>query len=236
MKTRTVLLALALFVVTLFTLKALAVPETLRLAKAESGKQKADISVLAVTPVLAQATPEETASAITTRIKDAVWPYLVKLALIVGTLRLLLKPVVEYLRAPPDERVVINWKSILNWLTSINVHPLKCLVLLSAFSFLILGTTGCFARVQVPANVVSFKTPRGELQLTHPQNTKAKDVSLFVSTNGEYSLSIGSLDTQNNPEVIDRSAAGQVAIMKEFGTQVREGIKTGVEAAGAAAK
>jgi hypothetical protein len=136
MRTKTCLLALVLFVITLCTIKALAVPE-----KVEVGSQKSEVSPShrrTVAPVLAQATPEATAAAITTRVKNAVWPYMVKLALIVGTARLLLKPIVEYFRGGSP----ITGKSILNWLLSINTHPIKCLTFCLLSSVLFLGS-GC---------------------------------------------------------------------------------------------
>jgi uncharacterized lipoprotein YajG len=104
--------------------------------------------------------------------------------------------------------------------------------LAALFLVAVLLLTGC--AIRVPANTVRFQTPRGTLELVHPQNTKAKDIALQVSTNGQYSLSIGSLDTQNNPEVIDKTAAGQVAIIKAQGEVSEKLFRAGVESIGAA--
>lgn len=104
-----------------------------------------------------------------------------------------------------------------------------------AVAFIGCGFTSC-RTINVPANEVHFKTPSGELTLKHPQNTKMKDVDVTIDPSGTVHASIGTLETVNSPAVIDRVAAGEVAKINALGSQIREGVKAGLEAAGSAAK
>lgn len=152
MRLKLALLAVAGVAALCFTLNALAVPATLRPANA--------------TPMLAQAapaadaatTPEELAARIESRAEGwfmaNVWPWLVKLALLVGVARLLLKPIVEGIRAYRAAEITLNWRSVLNWLLSINTHPIRALMLcgLLAGSMLL---TGCGSTKNLDVNDVA---------------------------------------------------------------------------------
>jgi len=106
---------------------------------------------------------------------------------------------------------------------------MKAFVTLSLL--LLCGCAG-MGRVRVPANEVKFKSRFGELTLVHPQNTKMEAVMIQIMENGAVTAQIGSLNTMNSPEVISKSAAGQAAIIKAYGTEMRETFKAGGEAAG----
>lgn len=96
---------------------------------------------------------------------------------------------------------------------------------------------GCsrLSRVQVPANTVDFVTPHGSLSLAHPQDTQMKDVTVEIATNGTIRATIGSLTTKNAPDVIDKTAAGQVAIIKQWGETSEKIFNAGATAIGAGA-
>lgn len=108
------------------------------------------------------------------------------------------------------------------------------------YTSLVIGlvvVSGCAraSRVQVPANTVNFKTEHGSLSLQHPQDTQMKDVTIEIATNGTVRAQIGSLTTKNSADVIDQTAAGQVAIIKQWGDTGAQMFKAGAEAAGNAA-
>ncbi len=106
------------------------------------------------------------------------------------------------------------------------------LILLS----IVLLSTGCKAfKINVPANEVTFVTDHGRLTLKHPHNTAMTNVFVQIATNGTVTARIGALLTVNDPNVIDKTAAGEVAKINALGTQIREGVKAGLEATGSAA-
>lgn len=101
-----------------------------------------------------------------------------------------------------------------------------------ALSLLLLCGCAGMGRVRVPANEVRFKSKFGELTLQHPQNTQMESVMIQIMSDGSTTAQIGSLKTLNSPEVIAKAAAGQVAIINAYGTQLRESFKAGGEALG----
>ena len=93
---------------------------------------------------------------------------------------------------------------------------------------------GCRSpRVLVPANTVNFKTQYGSLDLQHPQDTEMEKVDIEIGTNGTVHARIGLLRTKNSPEVIDKTAAGQVAILKQQGENMEKAFDAGAKAVGA---
>ncbi len=101
---------------------------------------------------------------------------------------------------------------------------------------LLVTCAGCSAfKINVPANELVFKSANGSLSLKHPQNTDMGDVLIRIETNGAVEAKIGTLHTVNSPEVIDKTAAGEVAKINALGEQVREAVKAGAEAMGAGA-
>lgn len=108
---------------------------------------------------------------------------------------------------------------------------LSTLVLLAVMT---MGFGSC-STIKVPANSVAFESPYGKLTMTNPQNTDMTNVVISIGTNGTVTAKIGSLHTVNNPDVIDKTAAGEVAKINALGTQFRETLKAGAEAAGAGA-
>lgn len=105
------------------------------------------------------------------------------------------------------------------------------LALLSAFVF-----TGmsCNPGVKVPANEVHFRSAHGTLALKHPQDTQMENVQIEISTNGTARARIGKLTTKNSPDVIDKSAAGTVAILRQNGENMVKSFEAGGAAVGAA--
>lgn len=94
---------------------------------------------------------------------------------------------------------------------------------------------GSCTSIKVPANTVKFETPHGSLTLVHPQNTSMTNVHVMFGTNGTVEATIGSLHTENSPDVIDKVAAGEVAKINAIGTQVQGAFEAGAKMAGAAA-
>lgn len=105
---------------------------------------------------------------------------------------------------------------------------------LSLLAILTMGFGSC-STIKVPANSVTFRTPSGQLTIVHPQNTALTNMDISIATNGTVRAKIGGMVTYNSPDVIDRVAAGEVAKINAIGIQVREGVKAGLEGAGAAA-
>lgn len=92
-----------------------------------------------------------------------------------------------------------------------------------------IAVAGCAHRINVPANTLRFRTEHGSLDVTHPQDTSMTNVVISIATNGTVTARIGSLNTRNSPEVIDKVAAGEVAKINALGTQLREGVKPGLK-------
>jgi hypothetical protein len=87
--------------------------------------------------------------------------------------------------------------------------------------------------VNVPANSVTFRSPSGQLTITHPQNTSLTNLDVEITTNGTVHAKIGGLVTFNSPEVIDKVSAGQVAIIKAQGDAFEKAARAGGELVGA---
>lgn len=79
--------------------------------------------------------------------------------------------------------------------------------------------TGCIA---VPTSRIKIGSTAIEL----PKNMKMSDVS-WEMAGSNITVRIGKLESQNDPAVIDKTAAGQVAIIREVGAQILQGIAQG---------
>lgn len=94
---------------------------------------------------------------------------------------------------------------------------------------------GC-STVRVPANTIRFKTPYGSLDVTHPQDFTGTNMYVMIETNGTVTASFGYIKTANSPAVIDKVAAGQVAIIRAQGEVSEKLFKAGIDAGADAAK
>lgn len=106
-------------------------------------------------------------------------------------------------------------------------------VILSILSILVL--VGC-GTVRVPANTIRIKSPRGTFSVTHPQDFTGSNVVVSLHTNGTLEAKFDYIHTANSPEVIDKVAAGQVAVIKAQGDVAEKLFRAGVEATAKGAK
>lgn len=105
------------------------------------------------------------------------------------------------------------------------IRILCAVALLAGFIF-----SGC-AGVQVPTNTVAIDTPFGKVKIEHPQDFIGSNVVSSFSSNA-ISISFGYIKTANSPEVIDKAAAGQVAIIKAHADSAEKLMKAGAELVG----
>jgi hypothetical protein len=96
--------------------------------------------------------------------------------------------------------------------------------------------TGCTLPVKVPANTIVFKSPYGELAITHPQDFTGRNMDAIIDTNGAVHFKFDYIHTANSPAVIDKTAAGQAAILHEHYDGAAKLFQAGVDAAAAGAK
>jgi hypothetical protein len=76
--------------------------------------------------------------------------------------------------------------------------------------------TGC---VMVPASKIQI----GPISLNLPKNYELVGPELVVNGPSNFTFKAQLIKSSNDPAVIDKTAAGQVAIMRELGSQVRQG-------------
>jgi hypothetical protein len=107
---------------------------------------------------------------------------------------------------------------------------MKTTIALFALALILMG---CKTNVQVPSNEVVFSTPSGKLSLKHPQNTRMNGVDVEIRQDGAVHAKIESLNTTNDPDVIQRTADGQAKIVEATGKAVVDGIKAAGETTGA---
>jgi len=91
-----------------------------------------------------------------------------------------------------------------------------------------------------PVPRTTFKASIGgqEFAYSNPKQAIASNIVFeVVSTNGaKASMTIGSLSSVNDPAVVDKSYAGQAAVINALGTQFNNALQTGAALAGSAAK
>jgi hypothetical protein len=64
-----------------------------------------------------------------------------------------------------------------------------------------------------------------------PKQFTATNIMFKVNTNGVATLSVGSVSSQNDPMVVDKSYAGQILLVKQWGDSAQQLIQTGAAAA-----
>jgi hypothetical protein len=96
-----------------------------------------------------------------------------------------------------------------------------------------IGMAGC-ALFQSPVPTTKIKGSIGgqSFSLENPKNTTLSNLSVTVSSNGSAALTIGSVTSVNDSNVIDAAYAGQAAIVAATGTAINAGIQTAAGAAG----
>lgn len=103
----------------------------------------------------------------------------------------------------------------------------KQVILLLVLSLSLVGCIG----VQVPANRITIKTLRGSYDIYTPKNVSISKFIASVDTNGVLQVNFDKWTATNDPLVIDRAAAGQVAIINAYDGLLQHGISAAVEAA-----
>lgn len=92
----------------------------------------------------------------------------------------------------------------------------------------------------VPTTKVTVYLGGHKASFEGPKNTDATNIKFLCETNGTLQFSIDHLSATNDPVVIDKAAAGQVAIMGAYTTMasqlIADGAKVAGQVAGAAAK
>lgn len=75
----------------------------------------------------------------------------------------------------------------------------------------------------------------GELSWTSPKNVSITNIVAVVGTNGTRTVTVGSFETKNDPEVLKSAGDANVNMVNAVGTQLRGAFKDGIEAAAAGA-
>lgn len=91
-------------------------------------------------------------------------------------------------------------------------QPGRWLIVIS-LAALITFATGCMHN-PVPANKIDIKTPRGSYQIATPKNVAIEKFKASVDTNGTVEVAFDSWTSTNDPQVVDKSYAGQALVMK----------------------
>jgi hypothetical protein len=95
------------------------------------------------------------------------------------------------------------------------------IIIVSTIALLAAALTGC--RTPVPSNHISGSLGGVPFELENHKQTTMQGFLLSVTTGtNTCSLSISNLVSTNDPQVIDKSYAGQAAVTKEFFTGMNE--------------
>lgn len=123
-------------------------------------------------------------------------------------------------------------REITKWIAAVK----ESTIIKSAIALLIIAPlllTGCMRmRDAVPANTIRFQSKYGSLDVAHPHNTDLTNMFIKFESNGTVTASIGYLHSSNDPEVVDKAAAGQALILRTQGETVVNAFKAGADAAG----
>jgi hypothetical protein len=74
--------------------------------------------------------------------------------------------------------------------------------------------TGC---LMVPASKIQI----GPAFLKIPKNIEVQGLEVVINSQSNFTVKATSIKSFNDPVVIDKTAAGQVALWREVGTQIR---------------
>ena len=85
----------------------------------------------------------------------------------------------------------------------------------------------------VPTTQIKGRIGGQEFSIENPKNTTLSNLSVTVGTNGAATLTIGTLNSVNDPTVISNAAAGQAAIVQATGNAIVSGINAAATGAGA---
>lgn len=93
--------------------------------------------------------------------------------------------------------------------------------------------SGCAAfQPAVPTTKINGSIGGQSFTLENPKNTTLSNLSVSVSSNGTANLTIGSLTSVNDSNVITAADAGQAAIVSATGAAITQGIQSAASAAG----
>ena len=84
----------------------------------------------------------------------------------------------------------------------------------------------------VPANRITIKAPQGSYDILTPKNVNIEKFSATVQTNGVVNITFDSWNIVNDPMVIDKATAGQVATINAWSGLLNSAVSAA--AAGAA--
>lgn len=83
----------------------------------------------------------------------------------------------------------------------------------------------------VPKTSMHVRIGNTDFNWRCPKQFVATNITAMVNTNGTASFTVGSVESKNDPVVIDKAAAADVARIQAIGAEVRQGIADGIHAA-----
>lgn len=98
--------------------------------------------------------------------------------------------------------------------------------ILATLSCIILA--GC---VEPPANMLKLHTPKGDYTWTSPKNVTMEGLKAMVSPDGTIDIVVNHISSTNDPQVISKTAAGQAALVREYGKAMNSAFTNGINAA-----
>ena len=113
------------------------------------------------------------------------------------------------------------------------MKTLKTLTLVSLCAVAAIMATGCAAfEPAVPVTKLDGQIAGQSFSISNPKNTAISNLSVTVATNGTAQLTIGSLTSVNDSNVISAADAGQAAVVSATGDAITKGISSAASAAG----
>ena len=103
---------------------------------------------------------------------------------------------------------------------------MKKSILLSLISLSLFA--GCSA---VPQSKIKFVIGNTKFDGYFPKQFVATNIVARVNTNGIAEFTVGYMESKNDPAVIDKAAAGQVAVINATSALISNGIQAGIQAA-----
>jgi hypothetical protein len=83
----------------------------------------------------------------------------------------------------------------------------------------------------VPANRITIKAPQGSYDISTPKNVSITNFLATVDTNGLLRISFASWVSVNDPMVIDKATAGQVATINAWSGLLNSAVEKAAEGA-----
>jgi len=83
----------------------------------------------------------------------------------------------------------------------------------------------------VPANRITIKAPQGSYDILTPKNVSIQKFAASVDTNGVVHVTFDSWKSENDPLVIDKASAGQVATIGAWSGLLNSAVEKAAEGA-----